>query len=449
MSMSLHKFCCVVVGSTLATTVLLAQSDPDAKDVEDVRAKLTQRAQRLVGDVYKSIKSEVIELVQKNGIERFSVSLQTGIEYAVIAACDFDCTRITMTLKDARGQVVAKSNEDAHTVLLHVTVPQTASFKAEVAVPGCKEEECYAGILLLAKNSERLSGAQPTGSPPSGSTATFTTHDNYDIDGSDINRLPEIALQECVAACRADPRCLAYSFDKWHRWCFLKDRADRFRLEPNTITGLLSSISKPPIVSAPVRMHHYANKAFAYGGEDSDKAESVDACEARCTQTTSCIAYTFFKQSKQCRLMQTVTGLPVADPKADSGAKRQESVAEEPSVVATTAPTVAPRPAGEAALRYVEREICESIITDTIKTTLPNTNPELTTAVVNECRKCFREALTSDFSPAELTALDALLLEKRLSTDGGTNAETKYAKVFSSCSDRTVIRAVEEVARGR
>jgi len=69
-------------------------------------------------------------------------------------------------------------------------------------------------------------------------------------------------------------------------------------------------------------MEHYRGKAFPWSGQDARTTDSVDQCEARCKDATSCVAFTYFKQTKLCRLM-VETGEYFSDPSADSGVKRQ------------------------------------------------------------------------------------------------------------------------------
>jgi hypothetical protein len=71
-------------------------------------------------------------------------------------------------------------------------------------------------------------------------------------------------------------------------------------------------------------MHKYTNRAFPWRGQQANKAESFDECQSRCQAAESCIAATYFKATRQCRLMETAEE-PVPDSKADSTVKRQET----------------------------------------------------------------------------------------------------------------------------
>ena len=155
-------------------------------------------------------------------------------------------------------------------------------------------------------------------------TQAFVLHDNYDVVGGDLRRMERVDQDTCKDACMQEAECKGYSYDKWNRWCFLKNALPLLRLEPNTVSALRAGMQKPEHSSAPVRMHKYTNRAFPWRGQQANKAESFDECQSRCQAAESCIAATYFKATRQCRLMETAEE-PVPDSKADSTVKRQET----------------------------------------------------------------------------------------------------------------------------
>jgi hypothetical protein len=164
---------------------------------------------------------------------------------------------------------------------------------------------------------------KPTKATAAEPSKDFSMHENFDIVGGDAKRMELVDHDACMKACHADPACRGYSYDKWNRWCFLKDDVSRIRLEPNTVSAIRSSLGQPSRISTLVKMHRYRNRAFPWTGQDSARADTLDECEARCQASESCVAATFFRASKQCRLM-AVAGEPTPDQKADSVVKRQE-----------------------------------------------------------------------------------------------------------------------------
>jgi hypothetical protein len=304
-----------------------ATTDTDKEYIDDVRAKLAQELAHLSSQDFHEAAKPQIEAVQRGKSTSFPLKLDAGVTYALVGACDKDCTHVVISLEAADGRVLMRSPERHHTVIVSGTPEQSGRYTAVLSAPSCSDDDCYVGLLLLRK------GALVTGSLAKEVPAVaeyhkdvrqdFASYDNYDLVGTDIRELRNTDLTGCAAACETDRRCVGYSFDKWNRYCFLKSGTRLFRLEPNTTSGLRPDAPKPTLASAPVTMQRYRNKAFPYGGQETRRADSLDECEARCAQDTACVALTFFKASQQCRLMHS-TGEYFPDPRADSSIKRQD-----------------------------------------------------------------------------------------------------------------------------
>ena len=77
-----------------------------------------------------------------------------------------------------------------------------------------------------------------------------------------FERLPKVNYEQCVDACKADKRCSSFSFDKWNRYCFLKDTIPtEIRLEPSSIVAVMSGAT-PALSSAPRNSERFRNAAF-------------------------------------------------------------------------------------------------------------------------------------------------------------------------------------------
>jgi len=150
----------------------------------------------------------------------------------------------------------------------------------------------------------------------------FISHANFDLVGTDLRRANGIDHNQCQTLCQSEIQCRAYTFDKWNRWCFLKSAVRALRLDPKYVSAIKNGTSKPPPSSVSITIERYRNKAFPWSGQEAHKTDTVEQCEARCKDATSCVAFTYFKQTKLCRLMAE-TGEYFSDPNADSGVKRQ------------------------------------------------------------------------------------------------------------------------------
>jgi hypothetical protein len=313
-----------VIGGLLLPSPTHSQSSPsDQRDIADVRRKLNGESEHLRGQNYRPLGAPQIEAVERGKRESFVLELVGNVTYAIVAACDPDCTHVIISLRDRQGRVLMQSPEQQNTVIISGTPQESGEYVAEVAVPGCTEEECYAGIVVLRLGASSSTAPKVAGVVTGVSPDHFITHKNHDLNGGDLRHIEDTDIDKCASACQADVECKAFSYDKWNRWCFIKGQVTVFRLEPNTITGLRREVPQPQSVSTPISMQRYRNKAFPWEGQNTRLADSFADCEERCRLDTTCVAFTFFKTSNQCRLMESANKY-VEDARADSGAKRQE-----------------------------------------------------------------------------------------------------------------------------
>jgi hypothetical protein len=304
------------------------QAQGEAKAfIDDVKTKLAKGLEHLTGQNYREIKREPVQALEKNKSKRIPLDLQVATNYAIVVACDSDCAHVKIALHDGDGRLLMESPERHHTVIVGGAPEKTSRHTAVISVPGCEDEDCYVGLVLLRQGGPVSDSTGPApavaGALHVGPPQQFANYDNYDLVGRDIRHIKQIDLEGCVSACVIDGQCIGYSFDKWNRYCFLKAATGAFRLEPNTISGLRQGTTSPAMASTPATMQRYRNKAFPFKGQETSKAESFEDCETRCAAQDACVAFTYFKISGQCRLMHT-TGEYFADSKADSGVKRQE-----------------------------------------------------------------------------------------------------------------------------
>jgi hypothetical protein len=161
------------------------------------------------------------------------------------------------------------------------------------------------------------SPAVPAPSAPAG----FRVYYNLDLEGGDLEILRQVDLPRCIAACRSNARCRAYSFDKWNRFCFLKAEVRELRLNPRSVTGVPDNVAQPPRAESPITIERYRGKAFSGPGYRSLRSP-FEACETACKNDKTCIAFTHQRNDNLCRLFDTAEEY-FSDQFADSGGKRQ------------------------------------------------------------------------------------------------------------------------------
>jgi hypothetical protein len=146
------------------------------------------------------------------------------------------------------------------------------------------------------------------------------THENRDMDGGDLGTpLKNIDMAACQAACRTNGACVAVSFDKWNRWCFLKRAVAALRLEPQSDIAVRADHPVPAQVTAAVTMESF-RALFPGSGYRTSDAKSRDACSDLCLKDARCLAYTL--RANACTLFDQPAEYS-RNSTALSGVKRQ------------------------------------------------------------------------------------------------------------------------------
>jgi hypothetical protein len=156
------------------------------------------------------------------------------------------------------------------------------------------------------------------GSAPSG----FVNYENRDLPGEDLSKMTNVTMGDCAAACTRNSQCQAYSFDKWNRFCFLKSRVSSLKLDPRSVTGVRVDLPAAPLADDPVAMSRYRGKIFPGSGYRTLSQTQFEACESACKDDNTCVAFTFYKEDRSCRLFDR-TGEYFANRQTDSGVKTQ------------------------------------------------------------------------------------------------------------------------------
>jgi hypothetical protein len=152
--------------------------------------------------------------------------------------------------------------------------------------------------------------------PPPG----FVSRENRDMDGGDLGApLKNVDMAACQVACRSNRACVAVSFDKWNRWCFLKRAVVALRLEPQSDTAIRADHPVPAQVTAAVTMESF-RALFPGSGYRTSEAKSRESCSDLCLKDARCLAYTF--RANACTLFDQPAEYS-RNSTALSGVKRQ------------------------------------------------------------------------------------------------------------------------------
>ena len=123
-----------------------------------VRDRLKTEIDHLAAQGFQPTPAEAVREIAKDKPESLRVGLTMGTEYAFIATCT-GCSKVELSLRDPSHIELARSPENAETVILNGAAPVTGEFEIAVGVPGCSTERCFGGMTVLQK------GAKPPANP--------------------------------------------------------------------------------------------------------------------------------------------------------------------------------------------------------------------------------------------------------------------------------------------
>lgn len=171
----------------------------------------------------------------------------------------------------------------------------------------------------------------PPPPPDSNWTSRYNTRDNRDLWLGDLP-LPggivgtrNVDIKECAQRCTDNPNCVAFSYDRWNRACYPKNKVVGSLLDPHSMIavkkpGELPSVSQktPDIETLRDRRMH---------GDISSTKKSTDfsACRSACEENLQCVAFNFLKRPARednCQMFKFSDGYE-RDPSGDAGFKHQ------------------------------------------------------------------------------------------------------------------------------
>lgn len=142
---------------------------------------------------------------------------------------------------------------------------------------------------------------EPTTSeePQATTSNELRVFDKYDPYGNDFQRLNDVNLDACFAACNGTSRCRAFTFNTTYKVCFLKESVDRVIPTDNAIGGIRQSDMATTRVGSIVV---FANKDVV--GQDYRELWSVsfEGCYDACAADGRCQSFTYLRRRSFCSL---------------------------------------------------------------------------------------------------------------------------------------------------
>jgi hypothetical protein len=193
-------------------------------------------------------------------------------------------------------------------------------------------------ISQQAAQSDIQKTSQPR--PVNLSLQSWKTYENFDVATNDAKLLPFQTISNCDAMCKEDSSCIAYTFNKQNRNCWLKTSIQSiFQINPDiAISAVKSVVVKNNLQSDSPSLQIFENFDISTNDEVRGIANSnEESCKVTCLREDSCAALTFNKTNNMCWLKKSVSNIFAIDKNiAISAVKFNDQKSKEQFQVATT-----------------------------------------------------------------------------------------------------------------
>jgi hypothetical protein len=159
----------------------------------------------------------------------------------------------------------------------------------------------------------------------------YKLRENRDIWGQDISQpdgqvgIADIDIETCALRCEARVSCVAFSFDRWNRKCYLKYNIISSLLDPRSTLAVKMPFNLPEVSKAQAKIQIVRNRRFLDTPIVRKRVLEFGKCKSACETELRCVAFTFFKNQRQpenCELFN-LSNAYEPDVSADSGFKYQ------------------------------------------------------------------------------------------------------------------------------
>lgn len=138
-----------VGGIALLSTV--AAAAPQDEWVQQVRRQIQTAGQRLEESGFSLTHQIYTGSLRDDAETMVSLSLDIGTSYAIMGACDNDCTDIDLTLYDPRGNQVDIDIEADDYPVVTVEPSRSGTYRVKVTMATCSAEPCRYGVGVFGR----------------------------------------------------------------------------------------------------------------------------------------------------------------------------------------------------------------------------------------------------------------------------------------------------------
>jgi hypothetical protein len=124
--------------TALGATVAGAQGD---RWEREVRAQL--------GRVARTSLTTRFGMLNTGESDSLVLTLHAQTAYVLVAACDEDCSRLSLALSDLKSHELAVDRATDHPAVVRLTPVETASYRVRVVMEMCQKNPCRFGVAVF------------------------------------------------------------------------------------------------------------------------------------------------------------------------------------------------------------------------------------------------------------------------------------------------------------
>jgi serine protease Do len=151
----------------------------------------------------------------------------------------------------------------------------------------------------LPKQEAVLEDSEKQQPEPIAKPSYFIQATNADVLGFDYATIKNVSGQQCRSACEEDRSCLATTYNKKARFCFLKSDAVVLVKNKNADASFHRS-KDATIIRAPMSV--YSSRDMVGGDYRLIKNSNFVGCAVECLTEKGCLAFTYVRKSATCWL---------------------------------------------------------------------------------------------------------------------------------------------------
>lgn len=115
-----------------------------------VRSQLDAAKQTLRGEGFSQSHDYEIDSLDDGAEDSFTIELDADQDYAIVGACDVDCSDMDFWLYDENANLIDSDTSTDDVPIVRVTPRWSGQFTIRVKMYACSVEPCYYGIGVFA-----------------------------------------------------------------------------------------------------------------------------------------------------------------------------------------------------------------------------------------------------------------------------------------------------------